>query len=87
MPPMPSQPLYSPVPEKVAYRPFGAVHQVTDMPPPTGVNSVGLQQDPQQEHKKHKFGKFGNTVSFVVLRMAQRLNVMISRWPNLLLEV
>jgi hypothetical protein len=28
-----------------------------------GVNSVGLQEDPGQEKKKGKFGKYGNTVS------------------------
>jgi hypothetical protein len=47
------------------YRPFRTAHHGTDLPPPPGggaVNSVGLQQDPDQE-KKGKYGKFGNTVS------------------------
>ncbi|KAI0926298.1 hypothetical protein AcW1_008505 [Taiwanofungus camphoratus] len=64
MAPMPPQPSYVPnAPEKPIYRPFGAVNQAADMSPPTGVNSVGLQQAPQPEHKKSKFGKLGNTMA------------------------
>lgn len=49
---------------KPAYRPFMAAHQGRDAPPAPGggTNSLGLQQDPEQEKKKSKFGKYGNTV-------------------------
>ncbi|KAJ6468465.1 SH3 domain-containing protein [Mycena sanguinolenta] len=48
-----------------AYRPFMAAHQGRDVPPPPGggTNSLGLQQDPEQEKKKSKFGKYGNTMA------------------------
>ncbi|KAL0571389.1 hypothetical protein V5O48_010577 [Marasmius crinis-equi] len=51
--------------EKPAYRPFGAAHATANQPPPSGAgtNSVGLQQDPGQEKKKNKFGKYGNTMA------------------------
>ncbi|KAJ7746611.1 SH3 domain-containing protein [Mycena metata] len=50
---------------KPAYRPFMAAHQGSDAPPPPGggTNSLGLQQDPEQEKKKSKFGKYGNTMA------------------------
>ncbi|KAJ6570230.1 SH3 domain-containing protein [Mycena vulgaris] len=52
---------------KPAYRPFMAAHQGRDAPPPPGgygaTNSLGLQQDPEQEKKKSKFGKYGNTMA------------------------
>lgn len=49
---------------KKPYKPFMAAHQGRDVPPPPGgaTNSVGLQQDPGQEQKKSKYGKYGNTV-------------------------
>ncbi|KAF8896516.1 hypothetical protein BD779DRAFT_1668288 [Infundibulicybe gibba] len=53
--------------EKPVYRPFGAAYhgsQSTAPPPPgQGVNNVGLQEDPGQEKKKSKYGKFGNTMA------------------------
>ena len=61
----PPVPYASPAPpvgyatEKPVYRPFGAAYQPEDQPPVAGsgvTNSVGLQQAPGQEHKKHKFG-------------------------------
>ncbi|TDL16485.1 SH3-domain-containing protein [Rickenella mellea] len=63
-------PNYTPS-EKKAYKPFGAAYHGSDAPPPvTGgggggndVNSVGLQQDPEQEKKKSKYGKYGNTMA------------------------
>lgn len=65
--PMPSaqvQPTYfPPVAQKPAYRPFGAAHQAVNQPPPAGVNTIGLQQDPQQEQKKSKYGKLGDTMA------------------------
>jgi len=50
---------------KPAYRPFMAAHQGRDAPPAPGggTNSLGLQQDPEQEKKKSKFGKYGNTAA------------------------
>jgi hypothetical protein len=49
---------------KPAYKPFMAAHQGRDVPPAPGggTNSLGLQQDPEQEKKKNKYGKYGNTV-------------------------
>ncbi|KAJ7454818.1 SH3 domain-containing protein [Mycena latifolia] len=48
-----------------AYRPFMAAHQGRDAPPAPGggTNSLGLQQDPEQEKKKSKYGKYGNTMA------------------------
>ncbi|KAJ7678550.1 SH3 domain-containing protein [Mycena rosella] len=45
--------------------PFMAAHQGRDAPPAPGggTNSLGLQQDPEQEKKKSKFGKYGNTMA------------------------
>lgn len=68
MPPQPMPPQgYAPgYDQKPVYRPFGAVYQGQDQPPPATVgqvNSVGLQQAPQQEQKKHRFGRLGETVS------------------------
>ena len=69
MPPGPAPaptPQYSPTygDPKPVYRPFGAVYQQQDQPPPPGqMNSVGLQQAPEQEKKKSKFGRLGETVS------------------------
>jgi hypothetical protein len=42
-----------------------AAHQSANAPPPPGggTNSLGLQQDPEQEKKKSKFGKYGNTMA------------------------
>ncbi|KAJ7116353.1 SH3 domain-containing protein [Mycena epipterygia] len=50
---------------KPAYRPFMAAHQGRDAPPAPGggTNSLGLSQDPEQEKKKSKFGKYGNTMA------------------------
>lgn len=59
----PMQSSYSPPSEKPVYKPFGAAYHGADVPPPSGTNSIGLQQAPGQEQKKHKFGKLGNTVS------------------------
>ncbi|EPQ54310.1 SH3-domain-containing protein [Gloeophyllum trabeum ATCC 11539] len=50
--------------EKPAYKPFMAAHHGADVPPPGGAtNSLGLAQDPKQEAKKSKFGKYGNTMA------------------------
>ncbi|KAJ7914888.1 SH3 domain-containing protein [Mycena leptocephala] len=50
---------------KPAYKPFMAAHQGRDVPPAPGggTNSLGLQQDPEQEKKKNKYGKYGNTMA------------------------
>ncbi|KAJ7178859.1 SH3 domain-containing protein [Mycena crocata] len=50
---------------KPAYKPFMAAHQGRDAPPAPGggTNALGLQQDPEQEKKKSKFGKYGNTMA------------------------
>lgn len=50
--------------ERPAYKPFKAAYSGASSPPPpgTGTNAVGLQQDPGQEAKKSKFGKYGDTV-------------------------
>jgi hypothetical protein len=49
---------------KPAYRPFMAAHQGRDAPPAPGggTNSLGLQQDPEQDKKKSKYSKYGDTV-------------------------
>ncbi|KAK0492042.1 SH3-domain-containing protein [Armillaria luteobubalina] len=51
--------------EKKEYKPFMAAHSGANAPPPPGVgtNSVGLQQDPGQDGKKSKYGKYGNTMA------------------------
>ncbi|SJL08806.1 uncharacterized protein ARMOST_12176 [Armillaria ostoyae] len=51
--------------EKKEYKPFMAAHSNANAPPPpgAGTNSVGLQQDPGQDGKKSKFGKYGNTMA------------------------
>ncbi|KAK0190044.1 SH3-domain-containing protein [Armillaria mellea] len=51
--------------EKREYKPFMAAHSGANAPPPPGVgtNSVGLQQDPGQDGKKSKYGKYGNTMA------------------------
>ncbi|KAK0433224.1 uncharacterized protein EV420DRAFT_1654854 [Desarmillaria tabescens] len=51
--------------QKKEYKPFMAAHSGSNVPPPprAGTNSVGLQQDPGQEGKKSKFGKYGNTMA------------------------
>jgi len=58
-------PAFTGAKEKPAYKPFGAAHQSANAPPPpgVGVNSSGLQQDPGEEAKKSKFGKYGNTMA------------------------
>lgn len=62
------QPHYQPPPgqppsEKAPYRPFGAAYHGSDAPPPVGgTNSVGLQEA-DQEKKKSKYGKYGNTMA------------------------
>lgn len=72
--------------EKPAYRPFGAAYHGADQPPPAaGVNAVGLQHDDKDhEKKKSKYGKLGNTVSFVYSVLILKLNAMLdgyfSRW-------
>jgi len=50
---------------KPAYKPFMAAHQGQDAPPAPGggTNSLGLQEDPGQEKKKSKYGKYGNTMA------------------------
>ncbi|KAJ7671644.1 SH3 domain-containing protein [Mycena polygramma] len=50
---------------KPAYKPFMAAHQGRDAPPAPGggTNSLGLQQDPEQEKKKSKYGKYGDTMA------------------------
>ncbi|KAK0471657.1 SH3 domain-containing protein [Armillaria novae-zelandiae] len=47
------------------YKPFMAAHSGANAPPPSGAgtNSVGLQQDPGQDGKKSKYGKYGNTMA------------------------
>ncbi|KAK0439180.1 SH3-domain-containing protein [Armillaria borealis] len=51
--------------EKREYKPFMAAHSNVNAPPPpgAGTNSVGLQQDPGQDGKKSKLGKYGNTMA------------------------
>ncbi|PBK82473.1 hypothetical protein ARMGADRAFT_946523, partial [Armillaria gallica] len=51
--------------EKKEYQPFMTAHSNANAPPPpgAGTNSVGLQQDPGQNGKKSKFGKYGNTMA------------------------
>ncbi|KAK0231908.1 SH3-domain-containing protein [Armillaria nabsnona] len=51
--------------EKREYKPFMAAHSNANAPPPpgAGTNSVGLQQDPGQDGKKSKYGKYGNTMA------------------------
>jgi len=51
--------------EKPIYKPFGAAHHGSDLPPPSGseVNSIGLQQAPGQEENKNKFGKYKSTLA------------------------
>ncbi|KAJ6577347.1 SH3 domain-containing protein [Mycena capillaripes] len=48
-----------------AYRPFMAAHQGRDAPPAPGggTNSLGLQQDPEQDKKKSKYSKYGDTMA------------------------
>ncbi|KAJ7583607.1 SH3 domain-containing protein [Mycena floridula] len=55
----------APAPARPAYKPFMAAHSSATAPPPPGVgtNSVGLQQDPGQEQKKSKYGKYGDTMA------------------------
>jgi len=54
---------YQPPQEKPAYKPFGAAYHGSDAPPPVGgTNSVGLQEV-NQEKKKSRFGKYGNTMA------------------------
>ncbi|KAK0461543.1 SH3-domain-containing protein [Armillaria novae-zelandiae] len=50
---------------KREYKPFMAAHSGANAPPPSGAgtNSVGLQQDPGQDGKKSKYGKYGNTMA------------------------
>ncbi|EKM57834.1 uncharacterized protein PHACADRAFT_251707 [Phanerochaete carnosa HHB-10118-sp] len=73
--PMPPQQGYAPgYDQKPVYRPFGAVYQAQNQPPPAAVgqvNTLGLQQAPQQtpqqapqqEQKKHRFGRLGDTMA------------------------
>ncbi|THV02832.1 SH3-domain-containing protein [Dendrothele bispora CBS 962.96] len=58
-------PAFTGTKEKTPYKAFGAAHQGANAPPPPGqgVNSSGLQQDPGQEAKKSKYGKYGNTMA------------------------
>ncbi|KAF5367156.1 hypothetical protein D9758_004008 [Tetrapyrgos nigripes] len=67
-PPSSGLPASAPVPATGArkpYKSFGAVHSSANAPPPpgAGVNSSGLQQDPGQDAKKSKYGKYGNTMA------------------------
>lgn len=78
---------YSPPAEKAVYRPFGAALHGNDMPPPSTVNSVGLQQDPAQQEKKSKFGGLGGTVRHSVYPGLACAYVSLKfRWLMLLLE-
>ena len=72
------------------YRPFGAAYHGTDKPPPggAGVNSVGLQEAPGGAEKKSKFGKYGNTVSFMCdCFFGGDMLFLHCRWRTRLLEV
>lgn len=55
----------APAPAPRAYKPFGAAYQGLSAPPPAGqgVNNVGLQEAPDTEAKKDKYGKYKSTVS------------------------
>jgi hypothetical protein len=50
---------------KPVYKPFGAAYHGTAAPPPAGqgVNNVGLQEAPDTEAKKDRFGKYKNTLA------------------------
>lgn len=65
----PAGPAAVPAPGPRPYKPFGAAYQGVNAPPPAGegVNSVGLQQAPDNEEKKSKFGGLKNTVRNVFL--------------------
>ncbi|RXW25631.1 hypothetical protein EST38_g200 [Candolleomyces aberdarensis] len=54
-----------PTPAPRPYKAFGAAHHGANAPPPAGegVNSVGLQQAPDNEEKKSKFGGLKNTMA------------------------
>ncbi|KAK0462821.1 uncharacterized protein EV420DRAFT_1745424 [Desarmillaria tabescens] len=58
--------------QKKEYKPFMDAHPGANVPPPPGssTNSVGLQQDPGQDGKKSKFGKYGNTTVEVEVQLA-----------------
>ena len=75
-------------PAKKAYKPFMAAHHGSDVPTPSGVNSVGLAQDEAgQEQKKNKFGKYGNTVSCNTPNNIISTNLIYIRWLILLQAV
>lgn len=54
---------------KPVYKPFGAAYHGVTAPPPSGqgVNNVGLQEAPDTEAKKDKFGKYKNTVCSILV--------------------
>jgi len=60
-----TSPISETVSEKPVYRPFGAAYHGLDQPPPAGqgVNSVGLQGQPEAHGKKSKFGGLGDTMA------------------------
>jgi hypothetical protein len=66
---------------KPAYRPFMAAHQGRDAPPAPGggTNSLGLQQDPEQDKKKSKYSKYGDTVRLQSNNFILQSNPM-TRW-------
>lgn len=94
----PPAPQYSPgyADPKPVYRPFGAVYQQADQPPPAQagqVNSIGLQQTPgqgqgQDPKKPSRFGRLGETVSSLPDFTTSVSNQNAAfRWPIQLLVV
>jgi hypothetical protein len=56
----------TPTPSSKPYKPFGAAYHGASAPPPAGqgTNAIGLQQAPDTEEKKSKFGGLKNTVCY-----------------------
>lgn len=73
------------------YKPFGAVyHGVQTAPPPAppqGVNPVGLQEHPDNEKKKSKYGGLKNTVRRMQQTIRPSFCLRSDRWPTRRLEV
>lgn len=88
------EPGVAPAPARRPYKPFGAVyHGVQNTAPPPAqpqpqapaVNSVGLQEHPDNEQKKSKFGGLKNTVG-VIQNFRSSFALPSHRWRTLQLE-